>query len=283
MAYSLWSFALWQQIVSGSEARGLTDGQPAFCIQFGPFRAQKRNESVNPFGVTAAAAKSLCSNDSGSDSDFATVFIPQRTVRKRPGRSLVFRDTSMAALLQASEPYFRLNGCKSDDLVHATSFDPSAAVLGRAAQLVFTDPPYSLATGEVQKLCTRHPVSQKHEEQRRAQRRLAAARFACDSLLHCPAAGYLTHLLLSAKVHAGRRLALVICVDIKGYVYVEHCFLNICRRPLVLLQNPAKKSCAHTTAVKFALRSRKNGLLLATNEKRVNYKQVRFGWFAFRA
>lgn len=45
----------------------------------------------------------------------------------------------MAALLQASRPYFRLQISRSSNIVHASVFEASSLPLNRVLQLVLTD------------------------------------------------------------------------------------------------------------------------------------------------
>lgn len=108
------------------------------------YNEQEKGEAASYFEVTAAVKRGLSSSDSGSDNDFAMMFVPQNIPRRRPVSSSVALETSGVALLKASKPYFRLRSCRSSDLVHATNFDASAPVFNGTFQLVLTDSPYKI-------------------------------------------------------------------------------------------------------------------------------------------
>lgn len=104
----------------------LPAGLPA---SFDFYKKQESGEAENCFEVTPAAKKGPFNSYSSFDSDFATSFVPQNITRERRGSFSVSVETSAAALLHASKPYFRPHNCRRSDLVHASSFDASASVL----------------------------------------------------------------------------------------------------------------------------------------------------------
>lgn len=84
------------------------------------------------------------------------------------------------------------------------------------------------AIKDVQKLCTRQPVSPRHEEHCQTHRDLAAAK--CH-----------LHFVTLSPVRASprnTRVAFANCVDIKRYVNVERCSHDYYRRPLAPSQQP---------------------------------------------
>lgn len=109
-----------------------------FPTSFASYREQERGETANHFEVTAAAEKDLCSSDSGYDSHFPAMHGLQQITTERSGSFSVYLQTSVAAWLEASKQYFRLQSCRSSDLVRANNSDASAPLLNGPAQLVVT-------------------------------------------------------------------------------------------------------------------------------------------------
>lgn len=108
------------------------------------FREQKKGEAGSNFEVTTAAVRGALSSDSGSDFDSAVVYVSQSITREHPGNSSASFETSVAVLLQASKPYFRLHSGTSISLVRGGGSGASAVILHGTVQLVREDPPYSL-------------------------------------------------------------------------------------------------------------------------------------------
>lgn len=91
-----------------------------------------------------APKKSASNSHSSSDSDIATAAVLQNITREHSGSSFFSLEARLAALLQASKPFFRLNSCRGRVLLHASSFDAGAPILDGTVQFVLTDPPYNV-------------------------------------------------------------------------------------------------------------------------------------------
>lgn len=99
-------------------------------MSYPPRSCTLRQQKMSGNGVGDLIDGQMVSNsESGSNSDCATVYVPQNTTRERSGISPVFFRTNMAVLLQISEPNFRLKNRRSRDLVCTNSLDASAPVL----------------------------------------------------------------------------------------------------------------------------------------------------------
>lgn len=78
-------------------------------LWFNPDGEQQKNEATKHFEMTAAAQKKFTSFERGSSSSFDTMYVPQNGMRQLSCSSSIFFETSVTALVQASQPYFRLH------------------------------------------------------------------------------------------------------------------------------------------------------------------------------
>lgn len=97
--------------------------------RFDQYKMQEQGQVSCPFAAACHAEKS----SSDSKSDFAAVFVPPEVKTGSMVSSSVSLGTSMSALEQSSERYFRIYDCKSTEILSAKGETPWACCERRRA------------------------------------------------------------------------------------------------------------------------------------------------------